>query len=208
MRRIDIFSDGVFAIAITLLVLELPFDKVAEGQLAHELGEQWGSFLAYAISFLGIGLAWMHHNAVFEQIVEIDRRLMLLNLLALMTVAFLPFPTALVGEYLHQGEDATTAMLAYSGTWTLTSLAMGAIWAYACRSPGVVMADLDPAGVQSLRRLFWGAAAAYTVFTLVALVSPRLSLALYGASAIFYLWRSDYRALKVEPTGAPDPPGT
>ena len=204
MRRIDIFSDGVFAIAITLLVLELPFDKVEQGQLAHELGKQWGSFVAYGISFLGIGLAWMHHNAVFEQIVEFDRPLMLLNLLALMTVAFLPFPTSLVGEYVREPDDATTAMLAYSGTWTVTSLAMASIWAYACRSPGVLMADLDPVGVQRLRRLFWGATAAYAVFTVLALVSPRLTLSLYGVSAVFYLWRSDYRALKAVPKGAPE----
>lgn len=203
MRRIDIFSDGVFAIAITLLVLELPFDKVEEGQLAHELGKHWGSFLAYGISFVGIGLAWMHHNAVFEQIVDFDRPLMLLNLLALMTVAFLPFPTALVGEYIREPGDASTAVALYSGTWTMTSLAMGSIWTYACRSGGVVLADLDPAGVERLKRLFWGATTAYAALTLLALASPRVTLALYGLTAIFFLWRSDFRVLRTGPKGAP-----
>lgn len=205
MRRIEIFSDGVFAIAITLLVLELPFDKVGEGELADALSDHWGSFAAYAISFVGIGIAWMHHNAVFEQIVELDRPLMLLNLLALMTIAFLPFPTSLVGEYIHEPEDATTAMLAYSGTWTLASVALAAVWSYAIRGRGLVSPQLAVAGARRLERLFWAASAAYVVFTLVALASPRLTMWLYGLSAVFYLWRSDYRALRTEPQGAPDP---
>lgn len=205
MRRIDIFSDGVFAIASTLLVLELPFDTVGEGQLAEALGAHWGSFAAYGISFLGIGLAWMHHHAIFDQIVDLDRPLMLLNLAVLMTVAVLPFPTALVGEYIDQGDDAVTAMVAYSGTWTLASLALSTLWAYARRRPGVVSAELDPAGAQRLGRLFWASALTYALFTLVALLSPRTALTLYGLSAAFYLWRSDYRALRVEPRGAPEP---
>lgn len=205
MRRIDTFSDGVFAIASTLLVLELPFEKVGDGQLAHALGTHWESFAAYGISFLGIGIAWMHHHAVFEQIVELDRPIMLLNLLFLMTIAVLPFPTSLVGEYVNQADDAVTAMVAYSGTWTVASLALAILWTYAGRRPGVVSAELDPVGARRLRRLFWSAVGMYALFTLFALVSPRVTLTLYGLTAVFYLWRSDYRALRVEPKGAPEP---
>ena len=205
MRRIDTFSDGVFAIASTLLVLELPFDKVGDGELAHALGTHWGSFVAYAISFLGIGIAWMHHHAVFDQVVELDRQTMLLNLFVLMAIALLPFPTALVGEYIDQGDDAVTAMVAYSGTWTVASAALAILWAYARRRPGVLSAGLDPAGARRLERLFWGAVGMYVLFTAIALVSPRMTLTLYGVTAAFYLWRSDYRALKVEPSGAGEP---
>ncbi len=77
IKRVDLFSDAVFAIAITLLVLELPFEKVEEGQLAHALGEHWSSFAAYAVSFAGIGIAWIHHHAVFDQIQRITRELLL-----------------------------------------------------------------------------------------------------------------------------------
>src|SRR3954465_12779709 len=94
-RRIEAFSDGVFAIAITLLVVELPFARARPGHLDEALADHWASFAAYAVSFLMIGIAWMHHHAVFSQIKAVDRPVAVLNVLLLMAIAFLPLPTDL-----------------------------------------------------------------------------------------------------------------
>jgi uncharacterized membrane protein len=176
---------------------------VGRGQLGHALGTHWGSFAAYVISFAGIGIAWMHHNAIFDQVVELDRPIMLLNLLVLMSIAFLPFPTSLLGQYIDRSDDATTAAVTYSGAWTLAAVAIASLWTYASRQPGILSREVDRAAARRLRRLLWGAALAYIGFTLVALASPVATVVLYFVSAAGYLWRSDYRALSVAP-GAPD----
>jgi TMEM175 potassium channel family protein len=198
------FSDGVFAIAITLLVLELPFARVGHGDLANALGERWPTFAAYIVSFGGIGMAWLHHNAIFDQVVKVDRALILLNLCLLLTIAFLPFPTALLGEYIRQSEDAQIAALMYSGAWTLASAAMTALWTYACRHPELLARDLGPDAARRMLRYLRAATIAYAVFTLMAVVSPYATLALYGATAVFLISRSDYQVLDREPvTGEP-----
>ncbi len=126
MRRVEFLSDGVLAIAGTLLVLELPFDEVGSGQLADALGDHWPRFAAYALSFLGIGIFWLHHHAIFGMAARADRPLVLLNLFLLAGAALLPFPTSLVGDYVQGGgENARVAALLYSGNWVLvTSVAM------------------------------------------------------------------------------------
>src|SRR5919202_2596159 len=148
MRRVDAFSDAVFAIAITLLVLELPFERVGQGKLLDALADRWPSFATYAVSFLTIGIAWMHHHALWDQIGRPDRRLLVLNLLALMTVAFVPFPTGLLGDYIRQPGDAETAAVVFGATWMLAALANAAIWAYACRHRELLREGVDPAGVR------------------------------------------------------------
>lgn len=196
----DAFSDAVFAIAITLLVLELPYPPGAEGDLAHTLREEWPRFAAYLGSFLSIGIAWMHHHAAFDQIVSLDRRLLLINVLVLMSIAFIPYPTALLGEYLlGSDDDARTAALLYSGTWTLTSAAMGSLWAYAVRHPSLLHPEIDRAAAQRLLRVFVVSVIAYVAFTVVAAFSPLASILLYAPSALWFLWKSDYRALGREP---------
>src|SRR3954469_11452131 len=190
------FSDGVLAIAITLLVLELPFDKVGDGDLAHALGDHWARFAAYGLSFLGIGILWLHHHAIFTAIGQADRTLVLLNLILLFCAAFLPYPTSLVGEYLSGGgSNARVAMLLYSGTGTLVSAGAGLMCRHVLRTPALLARDVSQDGVRRLHRYFWGAALAYLVFTLIALVSPVATIACYGVAAVFFLFTSDFRAL-------------
>src|SRR3954468_22308284 len=167
------FSDGVLAIAITLLVLELPFGKVGEGELGHALGDHWATFAAYGLSFVGIGILWLHHHAIFSAVAHADRTLVLLNRLWLFAAAFLPFPTALVGDYLSDGgSDARIAVVLYSGTWTLVTAAAALMCRHVVRTPGLLAGDVDGAGARRLYRNLAGAAAAYVGFTLVAIVSP------------------------------------
>ena len=195
-RRIEVFSDGVFAIAITLLVLELPFEKVHEGQLADALSDHWADFAAYALSFLGIGIAWLQHHAVFDHVKHVDRRLLLLNLLFLFAIAFLPYPTSLLGDYIHESENSRIAAIAYSGTWTVATIALTTLWTHAIRAG----ATATPAATR-LMRYYWATVAGYLLFTVVAAFSAIAMLALYGVTALFFLTRSDYQALESEPLG-------
>jgi uncharacterized membrane protein len=205
VRRAEVFSDGVFAIAITLLVIELPFEQVREGELSHALGEHWPSFVTFVVSFLTIGIAWLQHSAVFDALGRLDRRVLILNLLFLMGIAFLPFPTALLADYVEQSDDAATAGVVYSGTWLYVTLSLTLLWTYAVRQR-LLSDDLEDTAVRGLLRQQWAITGAYAVFTVVALVSPVMTLVLYSLTAVLVLTRSDYAVLGKEPGADIVPP--
>jgi uncharacterized membrane protein len=128
-NRLEAFSDGVFAIAITLLVLEIkvpPVESIGLGLL-----NLWPSYLAYAISFIVIGAIWINHHAMFDWIVRADQKLLLLNTLHLMFIAFLPFPTAVLAKafHVHSGQDIAAAF--YAGTLTIIGVLVTVMWWYA-----------------------------------------------------------------------------
>src|SRR6476660_4703305 len=102
-ERTETFSDGVFAIAITLLVLQIGVPKPGSGSLARALGEQWPAYASYLVSFFTIGIIWINHHAVFASLERSDRGLLLLNLLLLAWVALIPWPTDLIAEYMREG---------------------------------------------------------------------------------------------------------
>jgi uncharacterized membrane protein len=141
VERIVYFSDAVFAIAITLLVLEI---QVPEGlsptELTAALGEMWPKYLSYLISFTVIGGYWRAHHRIFHYVKAYDRRLISLNLLFLMCVAFLPFPVSLFGEYTGQ----RIAVEIYAGSVAATGLFLGGMWWYATRGRRLIDGDLDP----------------------------------------------------------------
>jgi uncharacterized membrane protein len=190
-RRIEMFSDGVFAIAITLLVLELPFGKVHEGQLAAALKDHWATFAAYALSFVGIGIAWLQHHAVFDHV----KRVASAQPAGAVRDRLLPYPTSLLGEYIHESDNASTAAIVYSGAWTVATIALSALWTHAVRAG----ATATPAA-RRLMRYYWATAAAYVLYTVVAAFSAIAMLALYSVTAILFLARSDYQALDSEPS--------
>jgi uncharacterized membrane protein len=137
--RLEAFSDGVFAIAITLLVLELHIPETGERSLARALGHEWPQFGAYLTSFLIIGIMWVNHHSMFRQIVRTDRLLLFLNLLLLLWTAVLPFPTELIARFLREGgADAHVAAAVYSLNLTLAAIAFSAIWTHAIRARLVV----------------------------------------------------------------------
>lgn len=144
IERINALSDGVFTIAITLLVLnievpnDIPADRVAQ-ELPGRLAELIPDLLSYVVSFLVIGSYWMAHRSIFQDIRAVDRGLMWLNILFLMFVAFLPFPTALLDEYAN---DQLPVVL-YAGSLAVARLPLTAIWWYATHNRRLIHGHLD-----------------------------------------------------------------
>ena len=187
--RTEAFSDGVFAIAATLLVLELKVPQVGPGGLADALLGNWPSYATYVLSFLVIGIIWVNHHAVMERIRKVNRPLLFLNLMFLMAVALIPFPTALLADYLQAGHDERLAAAVYGGSMTLMGLTFGSIWAYVVLSGD----DLLHKGVDPVRarRSLWVFAAGNPLYVLAigaSLLSATLALAIYALLAFFYLF--------------------
>src|SRR5436853_5089498 len=132
--RIEAFSDGVFAIAITLLVLEIHVPEQPENGLGRALLDQWPAYASYAVSFFVIGIIWVNHHAIFDYLERADRPLLFLNLVLLLWVGLLPWPTNVLGTYMqHGGADERVAAALYTGTMTLMGVSFGALWQYLTR---------------------------------------------------------------------------
>ncbi|MDQ3590051.1 MAG: TMEM175 family protein, partial [Actinomycetota bacterium] len=173
--RIEAFSDGVFAIAITLLVIEIGvphLDEEPEGTtLFGALLQQWPSYLGYAISFLQIGVIWANHHNRFRFIVRSDHILLFLNILFLMCVAFIPFTTALLAEYLRgSGAEQATAGAVYAGTLAVTALFFTLLWLYAAGNYRLVSRNLDPNLLRAMTRRYVLGAVAYLLTFALAFV--------------------------------------
>lgn len=188
--RVEAFSDGVMAIAITLLVLDLkvpPLETVTNGGLVEALALRWPSYVAYLAAFLTIGIIWLNHRTLVDRIARFDARLHWLNLLLLLGVATLPWPTALVAEYVQRGgADAAAATALYGLLATLMSLPWGFIWRHLADRPEL----MEPGYSAAYARAEWKRGSIgvpiYAVATLVALVLPLVALALYLSIALVY----------------------
>ncbi len=185
-NRLEAFSDGVFAIAITLLVLEIKVPTSAA--LGVGLLHLWPSYLAYAISFIVIGAIWINHHAMFEWIVRVDQKLLLLNTLHLMFIAFLPFPTAVLAEAFHarSGQDVATAF--YAGTLTIIGLLVTAMWWYAASRRDLLSDTISPEQAKSIGKRFLIGPTGYGLATIFAFVNPWLSIVFFIALNAYFLW--------------------
>jgi TMEM175 potassium channel family protein len=183
--RLEAFSDGVFAIAATLLVLA--FTATVDDTLGSQLLHLWPAYLAYATSFLTIGIIWMNHHFCVETMARADRTLMFLNLLLLMTVAFLPFPTRLVAESIQKHAGERPAALVYTATFVLMAIVYDAWWRYASTDRRLIAEDVPDSVVRAITRAFNPGVPMYAVTFLVAFWSPIASVALTFAIAAFYL---------------------
>ena len=184
--RLETFSDGVFAIAATLLILEV--HRSGHGTVTHQLLHAWPSYVAYAISFLTIGIIWVNHHTVMAQVGRVDRTFLFLNVIFLMVVAFSPFPTRVVAETLRHG--SRPAAFAYGLTFTAMALCYAALWFYAAISRRLIAADADQRVVSGISRSFRPGSLMYGTATLSSLISAYLAVALYGAIALFYVVES------------------
>jgi uncharacterized membrane protein len=183
-NRLEAFSDGVFAIAITLLILEV---RVPAGRdLGSGLLDIWPSYLAYATSFLTIGIIWINHHSVFHKTAYADRMLLLLNTLLLMVVAFIPFPTQLVAEHIREARDERVAALAYGLTFIVLAIFFQLVWRWISTGRRLIRPDVAQRQVDDITRSFDPGIVLYGSATAVAFASPIASVALYCAIAAFY----------------------
>jgi uncharacterized membrane protein len=184
--RLETFSDGVLAIAATLLILDV---HATGSPVGHGLTSIWPSYAAYALSFTVIGIIWVNHHTVIGQLGQVDRRFLFINLFFLMVVAFIPFPTQLVAEHIRDGgADARDAVLAYGITLSLMAVAYNVMWFYAIREGRLLKSDADPKLVAAITSSFRPGVPIYAASTLVAFASPAVSLSLFGALALFYVF--------------------
>jgi uncharacterized membrane protein len=182
--RFETFSDGVFAIAATLLVLE--FSVSSGSDLRTQLLHLWPSYLAYVTSFVTIGIIWMNHHHTVSLFDRTDRTLLFLNNLLLLTVAFLPFPTKLVAQYLQRpGERAAT--LAYAGTLVVMSALHQVWWQYARRDRRLVAEGTPDSALRAVDRAYIFGVPMYGTVFVVAFFSPLAAVFLTFAIAAFYL---------------------
>ncbi|MFD8719982.1 TMEM175 family protein [Streptomyces sp. NPDC059629] len=185
--RVEAFSDGVFAIAVTLLVLDIKVPKASAGDsLWHALGEQWPSYAAYVVSFLVIGIMWVNHHQVFSYVARVDRTLMFLNLLVLMVVSAVPWPTAMLAEYLREDADSHTAAAVYSLVMVLMAAAFQALWWHLTRTGHLFDARVDAEAARRTRARFALGSLGYPVTVGLAFVSAPLTLAAHGLLALYY----------------------
>ncbi|GAA5137712.1 TMEM175 family protein [Pseudonocardia adelaidensis] len=182
--RVAGLSDAVFAITVTLLVLEIR-PPGGDVDLLHGLVALWPSYLAYAVSFLFIGQVWANHHVMFDHIRAADRVVLLLNTLLLMVVAFLPFATSVLAEALRSGHEQRTAVVFYGIAFVVTALMFNATWRYAHRHR-LVGDTLGPAGAKSIGRRFQLALAWLVVGTVLGALLPALGVALIVTFNVFY----------------------
>jgi TMEM175 potassium channel family protein len=182
--RLVAFSDGVFAITITLLVLEIgpPTD---DENLLDGLIALWPSYLAYALTFLFIGQVWANHHVVFDHVRAADRTVLFLNTVLLMVVAFLPFATSVLAKALRSAHDERTAVGFYGIAFDMTALTFNAVWQYA-RRQRLLSEALGPTGVTAIGRRFQLALAWLATGALLGVVLPILGVTVIVAFNAFY----------------------
>jgi uncharacterized membrane protein len=192
--RMEAFSDGVFAIAITLLVLEISLPE--SGTISEGLRGLWPSYVAYVTSFLTIGGVWLAHSLMTEYLTVADSVLLRLNLPLLMVVSFLPFPSRLLAETMDDTEDARVAAPFYGLVLLTLTVLVAVMWRYAVRAD-LVRRDVDPAEVRSVTRRLTPTPALYAAAIVTGLVLPRLASLFFMAIALYVLYpaAAGYRAV-------------
>jgi uncharacterized membrane protein len=182
--RLETLADGVFAIAATLLILNV------DSQAGDSLTRAWPSYIAYAVSFITIGIIWVNHHLVMDQMGTVDRTFMFINIGFLMCVAFVPFPTRLVADAIGDDVRAQTAGLAYGFTMTATAVFFNVMWLYGSGGGRLLREDADPRTVSGITRSYRPGPWIYLIATLVSFASPGLAFILFAAIALFYVLES------------------
>ena len=189
--RLEAFSDGVFAVAITVLVFGLLPIGTGETLDARLLLHAWPQYFAYVVSFLSIGIMWMNHHTIMAHVARVDRPLLVLNLLLLMGIVAVPFPTALVANHLRSSGTpaAATATVTYGLVMIAISAGFAALWVYVVTHAPALGAALPPEALRESIPGFTLGGAVYVAGTLIAaVVSALAGLIIFGALAVYYLF--------------------
>ena len=183
--RVEAFSDGVFAIAITLLVLTIaqPTDYRI---LGTQLARRWPSLAAFVVSFAVIGIMWLNHHSVFSHFERIDRGLFYLNMLLLLTITFLPYPTGVLGQALAKGRNAETAAVVYAVVMALNAWVWTALWLYGSHRRRLLRPGFPEAERSIATRMFSIGVVLYTLSIGVAFWNAGVFLGLQAALALYY----------------------
>jgi uncharacterized membrane protein len=184
--RMEAFSDGVFAIAITLLVLEVGVPAGSEDDLLGAVLDQWPSYLAYLVSFSTIGAVWIEHTVITEYLDRATSVFIRLNLLLLLVVSFLPFPTRLLGEYVGADEPARVAVTIYGLNLFLASALVSVLWRYAVRER-LLRSDAADADLKMITKRLTPGLAGYIAVIVLGLFQPVLAVLGYLAIAVYII---------------------
>jgi len=201
--RVEAFSDGVFAIAITLLILEIKVPSVGSGDLGEQLLRQWPSYLSFFISFAYVGVMWINHRRLFTHIRKSDDVLLVLNLLLLIGVTVVPFPTLVLAAHLgHPG--ARTALIVYNAVYLVIAILFNILLRYATSKNGRLLApDVDRSAVATMTRQYAVGPLLYLICIVLAWYGVTASLFINLALAIFFVLPPRY-ATKRLPVRRPE----
>ncbi|HVS50331.1 MAG TPA: TMEM175 family protein [Candidatus Dormibacteraeota bacterium] len=184
--RLEAFSDGVFAVAITLLVLQFIAPDVQAGKLLPALLGQWPQLATYVASFLTVGVVWVNHHTIFRGIRAVDRTIQFINLVLLLTVVLVPYPTELLGRYLNSGQNGSVAAAFYGLVMTAMAISFQALVGWALTHPKLLRPEVNVRKVRSVMPRFALGLVIYAVSIALAFVSAWLVVVLYAATAIYY----------------------
>jgi uncharacterized membrane protein len=211
-QRLEALSDGVIAIAATLLVLEIGRVELAgDDDLFDAIVNRWPSYLAYVVSFTVIGLIWVSHHSMFERISSVDRPLLFLNLALLLGIGFIPWPTSVLADFIRDGGiNASVATALYSFTMTLIGIVFAGMWAHLVRHPEHTIESVTQVQLRRSLRLAYVSPIVYGATIGLAFVSPYICLLVYVMLAVYFARGPSARALlasqevTAESDGAPE----
>jgi uncharacterized membrane protein len=203
--RLEAFSDGVFAVAITLLALDLAVKGPGNGDLASLLGHRWPAFVAYLISFFTIGIIWVNHHTMMNGVVAVTRGLLYLNLLLLAVVVTIPFATSTLADYLLAGRpNANTAAALFAGVFELMSIAFALVSEWVLRHDQYVRDPMSAAAKKPARLSFYAGQVPYLIAFVVAVVNVWATVAITAATGIYYIFVRTYAPAPTADTSPPD----
>jgi uncharacterized membrane protein len=188
-NRVEAFSDGVFAIALTLLVLDLHAPSAGAGGFAHDLAAQWPAYVAYLAAFLNISAIWINHHDLFTRVARVDIRLICANLVLLLVSSLFPWPASVISAAEREGThaDQVAAAVLYAAVGFSVPLAWIGVYRYLARSPQLLVDAADTAYMRSGSRRSLVSLVVYPVAALLAFAVPDLALALFVALPLFYI---------------------
>lgn len=185
--RLEMFADGVMAIAITLLILEVAVPHVQGRSLGSALARQWPSYVAFVVSFLTIGIIWVNHHHMFKLIARTNHTFLILNVLFLMTICILPWPTALLADFARDPDGRTIAAAVYGGVMTGVAVMFNVVWRYASRDQRLLVPGISTDAIAKSHRNYLAGPVVYGAATVIAFIEPYVSMGIFAALAVYWL---------------------